>query len=447
MKNGKNLTVIIGLGKTGISCIHYLTKKGSNIAVVDSREKPPFLAELKNNFPNIPYFVGNLNSPILDEADELIVSPGISLREPALLKQIKRGIKISGDIELFANAVKAPIIAITGSNGKSTVTTLVGEMAKNAGLQTQVGGNLGIPVLELINDEADLYVLELSSFQLETTHSLKAKAATILNISEDHMDRYRDLSEYAAAKHRIFMNCETAIINNDEPMTYENIKLPPKIITFGLNNHLKNDFAFANGFLIHDHKKLLKNTDLKIRGLHQVSNALAALALGSAINLNEEVMIKTLKEFEGLPHRCQFVATRNGVTWYNDSKGTNVGATRAAIDGLGSDITGQLILIAGGLGKDADFSSLKEPIEKFVKSVILIGKDAKKIEQVLKKCCKITHAASLEEAVKIASHEAMPGDAVLLSPACASFDMFNNFEHRGEVFIKAVYELIKDTRY
>ena len=442
MKNTQNLTVVIGLGKTGISCVRYLAKQGVNLAVVDSREAPPFQDELKKDFPNVPYSFGDLDSTLLNQADELVVSPGISLREPAILQQIKRGVKISGDIEIFAQNAKAPIVAITGSNGKSTVTTLVGEMAKHAGLKTKVGGNLGTPVLELLEDNTEIYVLELSSFQLETTHSLKAKAATVLNISEDHMDRYRDLSEYAAAKHRIFINCETAIINHDDPVTYENIKLPQKIISFGLSKQ-QNNFYVDNGYIMHDQKQLLKTSELKIKGLHQIANALAALALGTAIDLTESAMIAALKEFPGLPHRCQFVARKNEISWYNDSKGTNAGATKAAIEGLGADISGKLILIAGGLGKDADFSQLKNPVTKFVRSVILIGKDAKIIAQALEKCCKILNANSLEEAVELASQEAKPGDCVLLSPACASFDMFNNFEHRGEVFMQAVHNLLK----
>jgi UDP-N-acetylmuramoylalanine--D-glutamate ligase len=441
-KNNKNLKVVMGLGKTGISCVRFLAKKGFNIAVIDSRDDPPFLNELKQNFPEIKIHLGNLAAPFLDEANELIISPGISLREPVILKLLEKGIKVNGDIELFAKEANAPIAAITGSNGKSTVTTLLGKMAKNAGINVKVGGNLGVPALELLDANADLYVLELSSFQLETTHSLKAKAATVLNISEDHMDRYRDLTEYAAAKHRIFMNAEIAVINHDDPLTYENIKLPRKIISFSLDKKTASDFYFDNGALYNKENELITTSEIKIKGLHQIANVLAALALGTAINLPEDALLSAIKEFEGLPHRCQFVAKANDISWYNDSKGTNVGATKAAILGLGAGIEGKLILIAGGLGKGANFAPLQYPIIKFVRAVVLIGQDAKKIEHDLQKCCKIHFAQSMEEAVELAASLAKPKDAVLLSPACASFDMFNNFEHRGEVFITAVHNFL-----
>lgn len=429
-------SLIIGLGKTGMSCVRYLARKNRHFAVVDSRTNPPCLEELRRDFPQIPVFLGSFDTPLMDEAQEIIVSPGVSLQTPSIVRAQARGASIIGDIELFAREATAPIVGITGSNGKSTVTTLVGEMAKNAGINVKIGGNLGTPTLDLLDSSVQLYVLELSSFQLETTYSLQMKAAVVLNVTEDHMDRYCSFDEYLFAKQKIYNHCKIAVINRDDSVSHSKVKLPKKVISFGLNQN--QDLGINNGYLTHANKNLLKINDLKIKGLHQVANALAALALGTAINLPEEIMIKTLREFSGLPHRCQWVAKINDVDWYNDSKGTNVGATHAAIEGLGKEITGKIILIAGGLGKGADFTPLQKPIKKYVRAVILIGKDAEIIKQALKNHTQIIHADSMENAVFLAKQTAQPHDIALLSPACASFDMFNNFEHRGEEFIKEV---------
>lgn len=433
------LTVIIGLGKTGMSCVRHLAPQHHNLAVVDNRTNPPCLEELRRNFPKIPVFLGSFNNKIIDEATEIILSPGVSLQEKSIACALARKIPVIGDLELFMRAAKAPIVAITGSNGKSTVTTLVGEMAKNSGLNIKVGGNLGTPMLDLLDKNAALYVLELSSFQLETAPSLKTKAAVVLNVTEDHMDRYCGFDEYLFAKQKIYKNCEIAVINRDEPISYSGIKLPKKIISFGLNESA--DFNICNNHINHANKNLLKINELQIKGLHQVSNALAALALGTAIGLPETAMINTLREFQGLEHRCQWVAKIDETNWYNDSKGTNVGASQAAIEGLGQEIQGKIILIAGGLGKDADFTPLQNPVKKYVRTVVLIGKDAPKIEAILKDYTQIIHADSMENAVLLAKQAAQPKDVVLLSPACASFDMFDNFEHRGDEFTKAVKKL------
>lgn len=435
--NNKNLKVIIGLGKTGMSCVRHLARQNCNLAVIDSRTNPPCLKELQRDFPQIPVFLDSFDAAIIDEAHEIILSPGVSLQEKSIARARAHGVPVIGDIELFARVATAPIVAITGSNGKSTVTTLVGEMAKNAGLNVKVGGNLGTPALDLLDPLAQLYVLELSSFQLETTHSLKTKAAVVLNVTEDHMDRYCSFDEYLFAKQKIYQNCEIAIINCDEPISYSGVKLPAKIISFGLKSD-RTDFYVHDGYINHANKNLFKINELKIKGLHQVSNTLAALALGTAIGLSEKAMLKALREFPGLPHRCQWVAKINEVDWYNDSKATNVGATEAAIEGLGQELKGKIILIAGGLGKDADFSLLQNPVKKYVRAVILIGKDAPKIEQALKNHTKIIHADSMKNAVLLAKQNAQPNDAVILSPACASFDMFANFEHRGDKFIKEI---------
>lgn len=440
-----SLKVIVGLGKTGLSTAHYLWQQGYQIAVNDSRQNPPGLTELKAISPDIPISLGSFDEALLARADELIVSPGISLKEPAIAKQIARGIPAVGDIELFARVAKAPVIGITGTNGKSTVTSLVGEMARNAGLQVKVGGNLGTPALDLLNDQAELYVLELSSFQLETTHSLKTISAVVLNISPDHMDRYQNLDEYVFAKQRIYQHCQTPVINREDSLSFSGLNNPAQAISFGLNEPLEGQFGLRQGKLAFGKQDLMTIEEVKIKGLHQIANALAALALGYAAKLPISAMLATLKTFSGLPHRCQWVANINEVDWYNDSKGTNVNSTLAAIEGLGSVIDGKLILLAGGLGKQQDFTPLAEPVRKHVREVILIGQDAKLIAAALQHTVPIHFASSLEEAVQIAKKAAKKHDAVVLSPACASFDMFNNFEHRGDVFMSLVREL-QDTR-
>lgn len=441
-KSNPHLKIVIGLGKTGLSCIRYLTKQGFKVAAVDSRVAPPGLEELRQNFPEVEVYCGAFDEKTLAQADELIISPGVSRREPAILACSERGVKINGDIELFAHAANAPIIAITGSNGKSTVTTLVGMMAEAAGKKVKVGGNLGTAALDLLDQQTELYVLELSSFQLGTTYSLKPAVAVVLNISPDHMDRYDNINEYLAAKQRVYSGCQIAIINRDDSLSYIGALLPKKIINFSINNAPgENDFGITDGYLTHGKKKLLSIDKLKIKGLHNMANALAAFAIGMAINLPLEVMLQTLGNFKGLEHRCQWVANINNIDWYNDSKGTNVGATKSAIEGLGAGSSGKIILILGGIGKDADFTALCGCLAKYVRTVVLIGKDALLIERALGKISKILHAKSMAEAVTICAHEALPGDAVLLSPAAASFDMFKNFEHRGIVFMEEVKKL------
>lgn len=440
-KNNLNLKIIVGLGKTGLSCIRYLVRQGCNLAVVDSRVNPPCLEELRQEFPAVPVCLGKFEEKVLSQADELIISPGVSLAEPAIVACLKLGIKVVGDIELFAKAAKAPVVAITGSNGKSTVTSIVGMMVEAAGKRVGVGGNLGVPALDLLDLDANCYVLELSSFQLETTNSLKAKAAVVLNISPDHMDRYADLAEYLVAKQRVYTDCQIAIINRNDPLSYANVALSGKVVSFGLDEPKDGGFGVDNGYLLCGDKKLLRVEELKIKGMHNVANALAALALGAAIDLPFPVMLQALRNFPGLPHRCQWVAKIRDVDWYNDSKGTNVGATQSALEGLGAASAGKIILLAGGLGKDADFSLLQDAVAKYVRVVVLIGKDAALIEQALSGSCAILHASSMKEAVAICAQAALPRDAVLLSPACASLDMFDNFEHRGEVFMQEVGKL------
>ncbi len=390
---------------------------------------------------------GELDVEFLCRADELYVSPGLALATPALQAAAARGVKLSGDIDLFARNAKAPIVAISGSNAKSTVTTLVGEMAAAAGKRVAVGGNLGTPALDLLSDDIELYVMELSSFQLETTHDLGAEVATVLNVSEDHMDRYSGLPAYHLAKHRIFRGARQVVVNRQDALSRPLMGEGLPCWTFGLG---KPDFkAFGireeNGekYLAFEFQNLMPVRELKIRGAHNQSNALAALALGHAVGLPFDAMLASLRTFAGLEHRCQWVRDLDGVSYYNDSKATNVGAALAAIEGLGADIDGKLVLIAGGDGKGADFkrpARLRWPAH--CRAVVLMGRDADLIAAALGDAVPQVRASSLDDAIaQCRSRWPSPGDAVLLSPACASFDMFKNYEERGQLFARAVEAL------
>ncbi len=437
-------TIVIGLGVTGFSCVRFLKKHNIPVMVMDTRENPPQLDEFKKQFPDVLCVTGVLDDSVLDDAQEIIVSPGLSLKTPSIARQIEKGKSVIGDIELFARFIQKPVITITGTNAKSTVTTLVGEMAKAAGLNVKVGGNLGIPVLDMCDDNADLFVLELSSFQLETTFSLKPLVATILNITPDHMDRYVDLDAYIAAKQRIYRHAEIAVWNRDDFNSFPQDKQSG--ISFGLGAPTQNEFGLLKRddekYLAFEHESFLNVRELPVIGKYYQANALAALALGHAFGFPMNVMLDVLRTFKGLKDRCEFIAEQNGVRWYNDSKGTNVGATLAAIDGLGSEIKGKLILIAGGVGKNADFSPLLEPVKQYVRKVILIGESTPILASIFKGHVEIDYADSMLSAVAAARDAAVESDCVLLSPACASFDMFKNFEHRGEVFREAVLSLI-----
>ncbi|MNO82389.1 UDP-N-acetylmuramoylalanine--D-glutamate ligase [compost metagenome] len=437
--------IVVGLGKSGMSLVRFLARLGVPFAVADTRENPPELATLRTQFPQVEVRCGELDVEFLCRARELYVSPGLSLRTPALAAAAAQGVKMSGDIDLFARHAKAPIVAITGSNAKSTVTTLVGEMAAAAGKRVAVGGNLGTPALDLLDDDIELYVLELSSFQLETCERLNAAVATCLNVSEDHMDRYDGMADYHLAKHRIFRGAQQVVVNRADPLSRPLIADNVPCWTFGTN---KPDFK-AFGLIEEDGEKwlafqfdrLMPASELKIRGAHNQSNALAALALGHAVGLPFASMLATLRGFAGLPHRCQWVGERKGVNFYDDSKATNVGAALAAIEGLGADIDGKLVLLAGGDGKGADFSDLRAPVAKYCRAVVLLGRDAELVGSALGDALPQVRVKTLEEAVQRAAELAEPGDAVLLSPACASLDMFKNFEERGRLFARAVEEL------
>lgn len=440
-----NLHVLVGLGISSLSVARYLSENKIPFALIDTREAPPHLEKFKTLYPDAEVSLGSLNETFLNKAAKLIVSPGIATTTPAIANQIKKGTPVVGDIEIFAEAIDKPVIAITGTNAKSTVTTLVAEMAKQAGKKAKAGGNLGIPALDLIADDMDLYVLELSSFQLETMYSLAPQVATILNITPDHMDRYGTLEAYTKAKQRIYSNCHIAISNKDDKATNPHQKFSQKHFHFTLLQPQENEFGLLEKdneiYLAFEDKLLLPTHELPILGKHYQANALAGLAIGYAYGLPFDAMLQTLREFKGLRHRCELVREINNVRWYNDSKGTNVGATLAAIEGLGPEISGKIILIAGGVGKGADFSALAPAIEKYVRHVVLIGEAAPLLAKTFGKLATISFAKDMQEAVEQASKAAQPQDCVLLSPACASFDMFKNFEHRGDVFVSCVETL------
>lgn len=433
--------IVVGLGKSGMSLVRFLAQQGVRFAVADTRANPPELATLQRDYPEVEVRCGELDVDFLCRASELYVSPGLALATPALREAAARGVKMSGDIDLFTRHAKAPIVAITGSNAKSTVTTLVGEMAAAAGKKVAVGGNIGTPALDLLSDEVELYVLELSSFQLETTERLGAEVATCLNISEDHMDRYDGMAQYHLAKHRIFRGARQVVVNRDDALSRPLIADQVPCWTFGLGKPDFKRFGLieegGEKYLAFQFETLMPTAELKIRGAHNQSNALAALALGHAVGLPFEAMLDTLRNFAGLPHRCQWVRELRGVGYYDDSKATNVGAALAAIEGLGADIAGKLVLIAGGDGKGADFSALKAPVSRFCRAVVLLGRDAEQIAEALGDAAPLVRVKTLDEAVQRCAELAQSGDAVLLSPACASLDMFKNFEERGRLFAQA----------
>ncbi len=435
---------VIGTGITGLSVARFLVAQQQAFILLDTRTTPPNLEKVQQEFPGVTVECGELDPQTLLACDEIIVSPGVAVATPAIEQARNAGIPVVGDIELFVRYAKAPIVAITGSNAKSTVTTLVGEMAKAAGINVAVGGNLGTPALELLDDSVELYVMELSSFQLETVTKLNAKVATILNVSADHLDRYENMRAYILAKLRVYFGAEHIVVNRKDVLTHPPLAAGVKPIYFGGNADFGSfGLTEENGeeFLTKNLTALMPSRELKIRGRHNVDNALAALALGDAAGIPMDAMLTALKGFKGLKHRCEFVATKNGVEFYNDSKGTNIGSTLAAIHGLARDPQ-QLIVILGGEGKGQDFTELAPALGAINSQVILIGRDAPIIEQAVARSTKITHASSMQDAVNKSLQLANAGDAVLLSPACASFDMFKNYEDRGEKFCAAVQELI-----
>jgi UDP-N-acetylmuramoylalanine--D-glutamate ligase len=432
--------LVVGLGDTGVSVAHYLQNLNFKFAITDSRDKPPMMEEFFQKMPDTPVFTGGFDEAAFKVATHLVVSPGVSLNEKAIIKAIANGSRIVSDIDLFACSVDAPIVAISGSNGKSTVTTMLGEMAKAAGVNVGVGGNLGTPALDLLALNAQLYVLELSSFQLERTSVLNAAAATVLNISADHLDRHADLAEYAREKQRIFRGDGVMVVNADDPAVWAMKDDSRKTLTFSINK--KADFHLADQedteYLMHGDSRLMPLAELPLEGRHNAANALAALALGVAVGLDRQAMCDALRKFKGLSHRMQKVAEIRGVTWVNDSKATNIGACVAALQGYASKV----VLIAGGDAKGADMDELAPVIKEKAKSVVLMGKDAALIKQALNNCVPVYSADNMAQAVQIAASLAEEGESVLLSPACASLDQYKNYQDRGEKFTKAVLALV-----
>ncbi len=426
--------LIVGIGQTGLSAARFLMQMSIPFAMVDSRDNPPMNRELLTEMPDTPVCIGGFDDAAFAIATHVLVSPGVSLLEPVIQEALGKGVHLISDIDLFACSVTAPIVAITGSNGKSTVTTMLGKMAEADGKKVAVGGNLGVPALDLLVQEAELYVLELSSFQLERTENLEVAAATVLNVTEDHFDRYSGVTEYTEAKQKIFNGRGVMVLNADDPIVIGMIESDREVLTFGLKYSSDFYWNIEKNCLAEGGDCLMFVKDLPLFGTHNIANALAAWGLGRAIGLSDIAMQKALKRFQGLEHRMQSVAEINGVTWVNDSKATNVGACVAALKGVDRKV----VLIAGGDAKGADMRGLAPIIKDKVKAVVLMGKDAKLIRQIVDKTVLVKSAASIQEAVEIASGLARTSDCVLLSPACASLDQFENYQERGRLFTEAV---------
>ena len=439
-------TLVVGLGRTGLACVRHLRGLGRRVTAVDSRPSPPSLAAVSEEFPEVRVTLGGFPGHAFEGVGDIVVSPGVSLAEPALAEALAAQIPVCGEIELFARAVGAtPVVAVTGSNGKSTVTTMVADMLRMDGRRVAVGGNLGTPALSLLDGHRpEVYVLELSSFQLETTESLEPKVAALLNVSPDHMDRYADVEDYARTKGRIFSGHGAMVLNRDDQRVAAMASSDRQVIFYTLNTPAQGEFGLrqidAREFLCAGETPVLATDALAVAGRHNVANALAAMAVASVLGVSERAMARALEAFRGLAHRCQLVAERGLVRWYDDSKATNVGATVAAIRGLGRERP--LILIAGGDAKGADFSALEAPLREHVRLLLLIGRDAGRIAAVAEGRVEFAYAESMTDAVDIAHGRARPGDSVLLAPACASFDMYTNYEERGDAFADAVRRVL-----
>jgi len=436
------VSVIVGLGRTGVSCAAHLAGRGHALRITDSRPEPPGAAELARIAPQATTAFGGFDARLLEGADQVVVSPGVSLREPLLVTARERGLDVVGDIELFAREVSGRTVGITGTNGKSTVTTLLGEIAEAAQVNVRVGGNIGRPALDLISGSpADLYVLELSSFQLETVRSLHLEAAAVLNLMPDHMDRYADLAEYGAAKARIYDHASTAVVNLDDELVCRMPAPGQRTVGFSL---VREDADYSlrtlegDAWLVAGAEPLLPLRELRIAGRHNAANALAAVALADAVGLPRAATLATLEHFPGLPHRTQWVGDAAGLRWMDDSKATNVAATIAAVGGF----DGPLVIIGGGDGKGQDFTPLADAFRGKVRAAVLIGRDARALGAAIGSVCEVGFAGSMEQAVSAARRLARPGDTVMLSPACSSLDMFRDYAHRGETFRQAVREML-----
>jgi len=434
--------LIVGLGKTGVSCARYLHRQGQAFAIYDTRQEPPGLDDVLALDANCTVYTQALDVAILTQYAGLIISPGISIHTPEIQQAMHQGVEVIGDIELFARAATKPIIGITGSNGKSTVTTLVGNMLRMAGYRVGVGGNIGLPALDLLVDEVDCYVLELSSFQLETTHSLVCHAAVVLNVSEDHMDRHADLAEYATLKQSVYQQAGFALVNRADAWVVDMVPAEDAV-SFGLDAPMVSHWGISeHGWLAKGAYEFLDPELLKIKGQHNWSNVLVAVALAESMGASIPSCLGAAYDFAGLPHRMQWVAEFGGNEWINDSKATNVGACLAAIQGMPRPV----VLLAGGEGKGADFSALKPAIAAHVSTLILFGRDAEKIHQAVGDAVPVVLVADMLGAVQAAQKAANTGDIILLSPACASFDLYQNYEHRGTDFCTAVAALQRGSR-
>jgi UDP-N-acetylmuramoylalanine--D-glutamate ligase len=425
----KNI-VVVGMGLTGLSCVRFLLTKSAKVIAMDSRNELTLILD-------IPLFLGVFDTRKLSQADLIVLSPGVDQNTPAIQQAIESGVRVIGDIELFALFNTCPVIAITGSNGKSTVTHLVADMCKAAGKKVLMGGNIGVPALDLLDKSADVIVLELSSFQLETTYSLKPLVATVLNITEDHLDRHGDLANYQKIKLSVYENCEFIVCNRDDDLSCPlNTKAT---ISYGLSQS-RAGFSWDNdqACILLDGKTFLDSKACLLVGAHNMLNLQAAAALAKVFGIDDHSIRQGAQQFGGLPHRCQTVSMFNNVRWVNDSKATNVGATLAAINGLVSNIKGKLILIAGGEGKGADFSIMAKCLTQSVSLLITLGKDGDKIASLHPNNVKVQ---TIQEAVLVAAKHSQPGDIVMLSPACASLDMFASYQQRGDCFALAVQAL------
>ena len=447
--------LVLGLGESGLSMAAWLASRGARVSAADSRARPPGAAELSSLLPGVVLHLGGFPEESLSELDLLAISPGIALTEPIVARATANGVPVVGDVELFARALpsratsRPRIVAITGTNGKTTVTSMAGALCRAAGLDCEVAGNISPAVLQALSRReaagtpAEAWVLELSSFQLETTSSLDADAAAMLNLSQDHLDRHGSMGAYAAAKSRIFAGSGVQILNRDDPRSLAMAIPGRQVILFGLEAPARDqDYGLRSvggkTWIARGVRALIPLAEFPLAGLHNATNAMAALALCSSIGAPLEPMLQRLRSFKGLPHRVEPVGEWRGVRFYDDSKGTNVGSTIAALAGL-AGAGGKVVLIAGGEGKGQDFSTLADPVKKSARGVVLIGRDAAQIERALAPCgVPMQRAEGMEEAVAIAADMAKQGDSVLLSPACASFDMFRNYGHRGEVFAAAV---------
>jgi UDP-N-acetylmuramoylalanine--D-glutamate ligase len=434
-------SLIVGLGATGVAVARFLTARGERVRVIDSRATPPGLAELRSTCPSAEIVLETLDDRWLEGVSRVLLSPGLAYDIPLVREARRRGIAVLGDIELFALAARAPVLGVTGSNGKSTVTTLAAHMLQAQGLHAPAGGNLGPPALDLLAVPADAYVLEISSFQMETTHSLAPLAAAVLNVSPDHLDRHGSLERYAQLKEKLLLTAQHAVYSADDPLVAAMGARHAHAVPFSVTNELAQGYSvIARGgerWLARDGEALLATAQLAVRGTHNEANALAALALTAQLTVDIEPALQVLRTFTGLAHRCQHVAERAGVTFIDDSKGTNVGATLAALQGL----SGPLVLIAGGLSKGQDLAPLAAAGRGKLRAAVLIGEAAAEIEALLQSVCSTARAASMDEAVACAAALARRGDTVLLSPACASQDMFRDYRQRGEWFARAVREL------